>query len=200
MKQAPKQQVLIKLDQQEAIFRAEKLPETKPKIVKQVKSTTKLPLNEKTPRLTMRPVVSTKPSKAEMRKPNKMKQRVRKLAPVYYSIYKTASQLLNYTYTIIEKFPKSEKNGLQYDIRSRTNAVVELLLEAISYSGKDNREQILRKIDIKLKMLGILIEYAYHKRYITDKNLDAWANRLYQLDNEVVVWARNIEKKGVKYK
>ena len=129
--------------------------------------------------------------KAKKERPaNKLRARVRRLPPVHYQTYYQATVLLNYTYTLIEKFPKHEKTGLMQAIRGRTEDVVELILEAASFYSKDrNREELLRTADIRIKMLAVLVEYAYNKRYITDKNLTAWANKLSDLDDAVVGWA-----------
>lgn len=141
--------------------------------------------------------VAAKPPKAK--KPpviNKMRQRARKMPPVHYQTYYQATLLLNYTYTLIEKFPKHEKLGLMQAIRSRTEDVVELVLEAASfYSRERNREQLLRQADIRIKMIAVLVEYAYNKRYITDKNLTAWAGKLSDLDDAVVGWAMSLGRK-----
>ena len=127
---------------------------------------------------------------------NKMRQRARKMPPVHYQTYYQATLLLNYTYTLIEKFPKHEKLGLMQAIRGRTENVVELILETASYYSRDhNREQLLREADIRIKMIAVLVEYAYNKRYITDKNLSAWAGKLSNLDDAVVGWAMGLGKK-----
>jgi hypothetical protein len=131
------------------------------------------------------------PPKSKKQPPvNKMRARVRRLPPVHYQTYYQATLLLNYTYTLIEKFPKHEKLGLMQAIRGRTENVVELILEAASFYSRDrNREQLLRTADIRIKMIAVLVEYAYNKRYITDKNLTAWAGKLSDLDDAVVAWA-----------
>lgn len=146
------------------------------------------------------PVASpaAKPSEKSKKIPiNRMRQRIRKLPPAHYTLYRSAVSLLEYTYRLIEKFPKSEKLALAHDIRRRTEGVVELVLEAVSFYSKDkNREALLRTTDIQLKMLAVLVEYAYKKRYITDQNLTAWANKLCTLDDEVMAWAMNIAKQA----
>lgn len=130
------------------------------------------------------------PGRKKERPANKMRARVRRLPPVHYQTYYQATVLLKYTYTLIEKFPKHEKLGLMQAIRSRTEDVVELILEAASFYSKGrNREQLLRTADIRIKMLAVLVEYAYNRRYITDKNLTAWASKLSDLDDAVVGWA-----------
>ena len=130
-----------------------------------------------------------------------MRARVRRLPPVHYQTYYQATLLLNYTYTLIEKFPKHEKLGLMQAIRGRTEDVVELILEAASFYSRDrNREQLLRTADIRIKMIAVLVEYAYNKRYITDKNLTAWASKLSDLDDAVVAWAMGSGKEKEKEK
>ena len=141
---------------------------------------------------------AAKPSEKSKKIPvNRMRQRIRKLPPTHYTLYRSAVSLLEYTYRLIEKFPKSEKLALAHDIRRRTEDVVELVLEAVSFYSKDkNREALLRTTDIHLKMIAVLVEYAYKKRYITDQNLTAWANKLCTLDDEVITWAMNIAKQA----
>jgi hypothetical protein len=141
---------------------------------------------------------AAKPSETLKKPPvNRMRQRIRKLPPTHYTLYRSAVSLLEYTYRLIEKFPKSEKLALAHDIRRRTEDVVELVLEAVSFYSKDkNREALLRTTDLQLKMIAVLVEYAYKKRYITDQNLTAWANKLCTLDDEVMTWAMNIAKQA----
>lgn len=141
---------------------------------------------------------AAKPNETLKKPPvNRMRQRIRKLPPTHYTLYRSAVSLLEYTYRLIEKFPKSEKLALAHDIRRRTEDVVELVLEAVSFYSKDkNREALLRTTDLQLKMIAVLVEYAYKKRYITDQNLTAWANKLCTLDDEVMTWAMNIAKQA----
>lgn len=150
--------------------------------------------SKKSPKITPNPtqeLPAQAPSNSKKERPvNKMRARVRRLPPVHYQTYYQATVLLNYTYTLIEKFPKHEKTGLMQAIRGRTEDVVELILEAASFYSKGrNREELLRTADIRIKMLAVLVEYAYNKRYITDKNLTAWAGKLSDLDDAVVAWA-----------
>jgi hypothetical protein len=143
----------------------------------------------------------TSPKSKKQPPVNKMRARVRRLPPVHYQTYYQATLLLNYTYTLIEKFPKHEKLGLMQAIRGRTEDVVELILEAASFYSRDrNREQLLRTADIRIKMIAVLVEYAYNKRYITDKNLTAWASKLSDLDDAVVAWAMGSGKEKEKEK
>ena len=61
------------------------------------------------------PVASpaAKPSEKLKKIPvNRMRQRIRKLPPTHYTLYRSAVSLLEYTYRLIEKFPKSEKLAL----------------------------------------------------------------------------------------
>jgi hypothetical protein len=55
------------------------------------------------------PVASptAKPSEKSEKIPvNRMRQRIRKLPPTHYTLYRSAVSLLEYTYRLIEKFPK----------------------------------------------------------------------------------------------
>lgn len=72
-----------------------------------------------------------------------MRQSIRKLPPAHYTLYRSAVSLLEYTYLLIEKFPKSEKLALAHDIRRRSETVVEHILEAASFYSKDKNREAL---------------------------------------------------------
>lgn len=126
------------------------------------------------------------------------KQPIKPTADLYGMMYANTGKLLDYTYTIVLKFPKKQRyyNGLAMDIKHETNEIMLQVIRIVSYNPYNNREQLLRELSVNLKFLAALIRVAYKKYYISDKNLDVWTRMTTRVDDLAVGIAMYLERKG----
>lgn len=107
-------------------------------------------------------------------------------------------QLVGYTYDRVGNFPKNQKLfvGLGNDVISRTNYCMELALTVTSYNTKVDKENVLREMSIKLKMLQELVNKCCHCHYITKQNREAWLRMLVEIDDMAIGMAMSFQNKN----
>lgn len=119
---------------------------------------------------------------------------------LYGMMYRHMGWTINYTYAIIERFPKVDKMrvGLSNDIKELVNKCMHQVLAISSYNPFNNREEMLRELSVDLKMVNVLIRVAYKQRLITAKNLETWTGKVSSVDNIAIglaVWLEGERKK-----
>lgn len=94
------------------------------------------------------------------------------------TIYKQYMELIYYTEMICEKYPKREKLALVTTIKNTTYEGMEKILCAYKFYDKDSKLKNLNKLDVNLKMLKVLVRVSYRRKYINNKNYEAWSKKL----------------------
>lgn len=115
---------------------------------------------------------------------------------MYDQLYRQMRQLYDYTYDRLDKFPKVQKlpGGLVPIITGLTNYCLESTIETNLYNPKVDKEQLLRKMSVKLKVLMVVVETCCRKHCISHQNREAWSRMIAGLDNLVIGLAMGIEK------
>ena len=98
-------------------------------------------------------------------------------------IYKQYLELIFYTESITIKYPKIEKYSLVKTIKNTTYEGMELIIYAYKEKDKFKRIKILNRLDIKLKMLKVLVRVSSKRKYISTKNYCAWSKKIYNIGN-----------------
>ena len=88
-------------------------------------------------------------------------------------IYKQYLELIYYTETISQKYPKKEKFCLVQSIKNNTYNGLKKVIEAQSEYDKTIRIKILKLLDVDLKVLKVLVRVSYKNKYINIKRLKA---------------------------
>lgn len=109
-------------------------------------------------------------------------------------IYKQYIELIMYTTNILMKFPKSERFGLNIDIRKATYDGLEDILYAYRVFDKKEKLKYLFELDIKLKFIKTLIRISYRKKYISSKNYSAWSKKIFHIGNLLGGWISSCQK------
>lgn len=109
-------------------------------------------------------------------------------------IYKQYVELINYTYKIIIKFPKSERFSLVEDIKKQTFLGFENVIRAYKLYNVEQKKENLLKIDISLKILKVLIRISYKNKYISNKNYLAWSKKISNICNLMGGWLKSCQK------
>ena len=81
-------------------------------------------------------------------------------------IYKQYLELIYYTETISQKYPKKEKFCLVQSIKNNTYNGLKKVIEAQSEYDKTIRIKILKLLDVDLKVLKVLVRVSYKNKYI----------------------------------
>ena len=115
---------------------------------------------------------------------------------MYGQLYRQVRQIYDYTYDRLDKFPKVQKlpGGLVPIITALTNYCLESTIEINLYNPKLDKEQLLRKMSVKLKVLTVVVETCCRKHCISYQNREAWSRMIAGLDNLVIGLAMGIEK------
>ena len=109
-------------------------------------------------------------------------------------IYGKYLDLLSYTEMILKKFPKCERFALASQIKLVTYEGMELIIRAFKMYDKTKKLSCLNEIDVKLKMLKVLIRISYKAKYITIQNYRAWSNKLFNIGNLTGGWINSCLK------
>jgi len=89
-------------------------------------------------------------------------------------LYRKYVDFMYYGYSLMIKYPKSEKGGLVAEIK---NVLYKGLDDIISYSKYKN-EIYLEDLDKNLKVLLVQIRISYKMKYISKKNYCAFSNKI----------------------
>ena len=93
-------------------------------------------------------------------------------------LYKKYVELMYYSYSLMVKYPKSEKNGIVSDIK---NSLYKGLVDIINYN-KYRKLVYLEELDKNIKVLLVMVRISYKMKYITNKNYMAFSRKLNLID------------------
>lgn len=110
------------------------------------------------------------------------------------NIYKKYVDLLYYSYLILEKFPKCEKQALASDIKNILFKGLTNVIDAHKEFNKTKRLAFLNKLDSSMKVLKILIRISYKRKYISPKNYGAWSRKISDVTNLMGGWIKSCLK------
>lgn len=109
-------------------------------------------------------------------------------------IYHQYIELINYTYMILEKYPKNAKTSVGKDILNYTFSGMKNIISTYKYYDKEKKINCLTNLDIDLKMLKVLIRVSYKKKYINIRNYEAWSKKLNNLGALLGGWINSCVK------
>ena len=111
----------------------------------------------------------------------KKKNKVRPDEIESLKIYGKYLDLLSYTEMILKKFPKCERFALASQIKLVTYEGMEQVIYAFKFYDKTKKLEALNTLDVKLKMLKVLVRVSYKAKYITIQNYRAWSTKLFHV-------------------
>ena len=109
-------------------------------------------------------------------------------------IYKQYLELIYYTETISQKYPKKEKFCPVQSIKNNTYNGLKKVIEAQSEYDKTIRIKILKLLDVDLKVLKVLVRVSYKNKYINIKNYTAWSKKITNIGNLLGGWINSCLK------
>ena len=105
-----------------------------------------------------------------------------------------SDSLAEITEMILKKFPKCERFALASQIKLVTYEGMEIVIRAFKMYDKTKKLSYLNELDVKLKMLKVLIRISYKAKYITVQNYRAWSNKLFNIGNLTGGWINSCLK------
>ena len=133
-------------------------------------------------------------NEVETKEKSQAKEAVNNLGVEGLLIYKQYLDLIYYTLSLLVKYPKSERFGLNSDIRKATYDGLECILYAYRLYDKKEKLHYLFELDIKLKLIKVLARVSYKKEYINAKNYGAWSRKLFHIGNMLGGWISSCQK------
>lgn len=106
-------------------------------------------------------------------------------------IYQKQVDLIEYTYNLLRKFPKSEKYALAADIKSSMFNALKLILRANKvYNNSQVRVYLLNELDAEVQIQKVMVRIAHGQRYISNKNYLEWSRRLDEIGRILGGWIK----------
>lgn len=103
-------------------------------------------------------------------------------------IYGKYLDLISYTEMILKKYPKCERFALASSIKNVTYEGMECIIYGYKYYDKTKKLEALNELDVKLKMIKVLVRVSYKADYITVQNYRAWSTKLTNVGNLLGGW------------
>ena len=105
-------------------------------------------------------------------------------------IYQKYTDVIDYGYNLLVKYPKIEKYALSTSIRNSMFETLRLILYANKIADKYTRIKILNKIDAEIAMQGFYVRFSYKQKYISSKNYIEWSRRLEEIGKILGGWIK----------
>lgn len=109
-------------------------------------------------------------------------------------IYKQYVELMHYTHNILLKFPKYERFALVENIKNQTFIGLELIIRSYKSYKKEDKLFHLTELDVKMKLIKVLVRIAYKNKYISSKNYSAWCKKIANICNLMGGWMKSCQK------
>lgn len=109
-------------------------------------------------------------------------------------IYQKYTDVIEYGYNLLKKYPKSEKYGLSSEIRKSMFQTIRLILYANKMSNKYNKLDIINKIDAEIASQKFFVRFSYRSRYISNNNYYEWSKRLDEIGKILGGWIKSCLK------
>lgn len=103
-------------------------------------------------------------------------------------IYNKYLDLFYYSYNIMKKFPKYEREVLCSDLRRLLEDGYKNIIYAYDEGKLDKKIKYLRDISSDLRVIGFYIRVSYKEKYISIKNYEAWSRKLNGVCNNLNNW------------
>lgn len=111
------------------------------------------------------------------------------------SIYNNHLDLVYYSYEILKKFPKSEKEVLSKNIREVLLDIYVNIINAYDENKIDEKIRILKKISTSIKVIEFYIRLSYKQKYISSQNYGAWSRKVLNVNKHLSNWITACQKR-----
>ena len=106
-------------------------------------------------------------------------------------IYQKYMDLVEHSYGMIRKFPKSEKFSLAAHIKDSMFDTLRYILRANKIYGNTNRRlDLLNTIDAEIQLQKIFVRIAHSNKYISSKQYMNWSKMLDEIGRILGGWIK----------
>ncbi len=109
-------------------------------------------------------------------------------------IYQKYTDVIEYGYNLLRKYPKSEKYGLTSEIRKSMFQTIRLILYANKINDKFSKLDIINKIDAEIASQKFFVRFSDKNKYINHKNYYEWSKRLDEIGKILGGWIKSCLK------
>lgn len=110
-------------------------------------------------------------------------------------IYNRYIDLFYYSYNIMKKFPKYERDVLCSDIRKILEKGYKYLIYAYNETKINIKLGYLKEISTNIKVISFYIRVSYKEKYISIKNYEAWSRKINAVDKNLDNWIGLCQKR-----
>ena len=103
-------------------------------------------------------------------------------------IIKKYQEMMLYVYSLLKKYPNSEKFTLASETKKCMFEAFELLMWAKKQYSKNAKVKYLNEVDIKLSCLKVYVRIAIKNKYINARNYRAWSYKITNISNMLGGW------------
>lgn len=110
-------------------------------------------------------------------------------------IYQKYLELIDYSNSIVRKYPKSETFALVKEIKETIYSGLRLLMYAIKTFKTYDKLKILNEFDINMTLLKVQVRLSHKYKYISMQNYNSWCNLITDICNMLGGWINSCQKK-----
>ena len=109
-------------------------------------------------------------------------------------LYQKYSDLIQYVYVLLVKYPKSEKYALVSEIRRNMfDSLQKILLIQHDFSASRKLE-LVNELDAMVNMHKYFVRFSYQQRYINGSNYMEWSKRITEIGKMISGWYKYFKK------
>ncbi len=110
-------------------------------------------------------------------------------------IYNNYLDLVYYSYNILKKYPKYEKDVLCKEIRSCLLNIYKNIVYAYDESNLSNKISYLKYIYSDIKVIEFYIRISYKEKYISSSNYSAWSKKINNVSKHLNNWIISCQRR-----
>ena len=103
-------------------------------------------------------------------------------------ILQVAEDAFDYGYTVLRRFPKSEKFTLAADIKREMSLIISLILRANKIRNK--RPDYLLKLDCELDVLRSLVRISHRQQFLPNKQYEVFSKHIDEIGRRLGGWIK----------
>ena len=106
-------------------------------------------------------------------------------------ILQKAFEMMEYGYTALAQYPKSEKFALVVDINRCMHKILEKIIEA---NKKYYKKTTLQELDVEIMKLKAYLRLSYNLKFLPSKKYEIWSSKSVELGRMVGGWIKSTKK------
>ena len=106
-------------------------------------------------------------------------------------ILQKAFEMMEYGYTALAQYPKSEKFALVVDIKHCMHKILEKIIEA---NKKYYKKTTPQELDVEIMKLKAYLRLSYNLKFLPSKKYEIWSGKSVELGRMVGGWIKSTKK------